>query len=167
MHVHFRQIYIEPGVSFPFSHHFQNRLAKTITSMIAPSAKYLEKYGGDFDLTFNVSAKTAIADNEIRGPAVFRKTKDVEYTVFLPYEVITRHVHAPKHALTFLVRAVCRVFDMLEIDNSKVIAAQDSIIDGICSDPTTLRGPSWDDAQNKAGGWSLFRAFFNKNCGVQ
>ena len=98
MKVHFRQIYIEPGVTFPFSCDLQRRLAREVSALVEPSAKFLKKYGDDFELTFNVSAKSGIDANEIRGPSVFRRAKDVEYTIFLPFDLITRDSDVPVSA---------------------------------------------------------------------
>ena len=160
MKVWFGQIYIEPGVSFPFSHHFQRRLSQEVTALVKPSANFLKNYGEDFELMFRISAKKALHDNEIRGPTVFRKTKDVEYTLFLPFTVIMRHADAPKVALTFLLKGVCDVFDLLEIDKTKLIEKQASLIDGICSDPTMLAEPSWDPDENKLPQRRVFTTFF-------
>ena len=162
MLVHFGQIYIEAGVSFPFSHHFQKRISKEVTALVEPSVTFIKKYGRDFELMFNVSAKQALLENEIRGPTVFKKTRDVEYTVFLPFEVIIRQPEVPKSALRFLLQGVCDVFDLLEIDKSKLLEKQDALIDDICSDPTMLEGPSWDEEENKSPVRILFKAFFNR-----
>jgi hypothetical protein len=126
MLVHFGQIYIEADARFPFSHHFQHRISEVVSKLVKPSATFTRKYGADFNLTFNVSAKRGLQDNEIRGPAVFKKTKDVENTIFLPFDVITRHSDAPRHALRFLLKGACDVFDMLEIDKAKVVKAQET-----------------------------------------
>src|SRR5262249_34269143 len=142
MNVHFGQIYGEPGVSFPFSHLFQRRLSREVTALVEPSSKFLKKYGSDFKLIFNVSAKQGLQDNEIRGPSVFRRTKDVEYTVFLAFDVIMRHADAPRHALRFLLKGVCDVFDRLEIDTTRLLDEQEALIEGICSDPTMLAEPA-------------------------
>jgi hypothetical protein len=136
MKVYFGQIYIEPGVKFPFSHHFQGRLSEEITALAEPSAEFIKKYGSDFDLIFNVSAKNTIQDNEIRGPTVFRKTKDVEYTVFLPFDVISRNPEVSKSALKYLLSGVCSVFKLLGIDTTQLVERQESMIENICSDPT-------------------------------
>src|SRR5438128_660345 len=104
MKVHFGQIYIEPGVEFPFSHLFQRYLAKEVTALVVPSGKFIEKYGSDFELMFRISAKNGIQDNEIRGPTVFRKAKDVEYTVFLPFDIISGTHDVPHSALRFLLK---------------------------------------------------------------
>jgi hypothetical protein len=167
MKVWFRQIYVEPGVNFPFSHLFQRRLSRDVTALVEPSAEFLRKYGSEFEMTFNVSAKQDLLDNEIRGPSVFKKTKDVEYTVFLPFDVIIRHADAPRHALRFLLKGVCNAFDRLEINKAKLLDTQDSLIEGICTDPTMLAVPSWDEEANRRRVRTLFEAFFEKNKGCE
>lgn len=163
MKVWFGQIYIESGVSFPFSHLFQRRLSQEITALVEPSTKFIKEYGEDFEVMFRISAKEALQHNEIRGPTVFKKTKDVEYTVFLPFTVIMRHIDAPKHALSYLLKGVSDVFDLLEIDKAKFIDKQQVIIDGICSDSTMLEEPSWNEMDNRSPVRLLFTAFFAAN----
>jgi hypothetical protein len=160
MNVWFGQVYIEPGVSFPFSHDFQRRLSKEVTALVQPSALFIETYGADFELMFNVSAKQRLKENEIRGPSVFKKTKNVEYTVFLPFEPIIQQSDPPKAALRFLLRGVCDVFDRLEIDKLRLIEKQESLMDDICSDLSMLEKPSWDEAENQTLVRTLFTASF-------
>ena len=160
MKVWFGQVYIEGGVDFPFSHLFQRHLSAEVTALVEPSAKFIEQYGVDFELMFNVSAKRRLPDNGIRGPTVFKKTKDVEYTVFLPFDVIIPHADAPRRALRFLLKGVGDVFDKLEIDKIRLLEQQDAIIEGICADATMLAAPHWSGAPNKT--WSLFKTFFDK-----
>ncbi len=103
MKVFFRQTYIETGATFPFSVHFQRRMTEVVTSLVVPSAKFLSKYGDDYDLIFNVSAKRGLQENEIRGPGIYRRTKDVEYSVFLPFDVIMASSDIYRTALEILV----------------------------------------------------------------
>ena len=163
MKVYFTQVYIEPGVTFPFSCEFQRRLAEEVSAVAEPSATFNNRYGNEFDLHFYISAKSALQVNEIRGPSVSRKNKDVEYTVFLPFDVISRRADAPQYALNCLLKGVCDVFDVLEIEKTKLLAKKDSIIDGICSDSTMRAEPFWDPVQNKTHIANVFRAFFEKN----
>lgn len=135
MNVYFGQLYIEPGASFPFSHSFQLYLAEVVTSLVTPSETFVQKYGADFDLMIRVSAKRRIQDNEIVGPTVFRKTKDVEYTVFLPFDVTSRDSNMSRSALLFLLQGTCSIFELLGIDPSQVLARQASMIETICEDP--------------------------------
>lgn len=158
----FGQVYIEPGVDFPFSHLFQQRLSREVTELVEPSAKFLKKCGSDFDVMFNVSAKQSLEDNEIKGPVVFRKYKNVEFTVFLPFDAIMRKADAPRVALEFLLKGVSQAFDKLEIDKTKFLERHDSIIAGICADPTMLEEPSWDEEENDTRVRKVFAKFFGK-----
>ena len=135
MKVYFSQIYIRPGVSFPFSHNFQKCMSKEVTAVTVPSAMFIEKYGRDFDLIFRMSAKNSIRDNEIRGPTVFKKEKQIEYSIFLPYDVIANQPNPERSALEFLLSGVRCVFDLLGIDATKLVERQRSIAEKICSDP--------------------------------
>src|SRR5947207_12558625 len=80
------QIYIEPGASYPFSHQFQTWLGEELTNRVQPSQQFLRAYPDGFDLIFRVSAKSKINKPEIKGPTVFKRGKDVEFTVFLPHD---------------------------------------------------------------------------------
>jgi hypothetical protein len=139
MKVYFTQVYIEPGVVFPFSHHFQGRLSDEITALVAPSAKFTQKYGDNWSLGFNISAKRTICDNEIRGPSVFKKDKDVEYTVFLPFDTIQREASVAQSAIKFLLQGICSVLGSLGIDATEIQARQSSLAESISSDPTMFR----------------------------
>lgn len=163
MKVWFMQVYTEPGVNFPFSHHFQGRMSREVTALVKPSGKFSEKYGEDFELMFRISAKESLQENLVTGPDVFRKTKDVEYLVFLPFGVIMRHADAPKVALQYLLKGVCDVFDRLEIDTTKLLEKRESLIAGICADPTMLEEPSFWEPDNRTRQRIVFTKFFHKS----
>jgi hypothetical protein len=135
MKIQLVQIYIEPGVAFSFSHHFQRRMGAEITSLVEPSSSFVKDYAHDYKLVFNMSAKNAIDDNEIRGPTVFRKTKDVEYSIFLPFDLITKATDVPRAALRYLLKGICAVLDSLNIDTAKIVKQQDALVEEICNDP--------------------------------
>src|SRR5262249_28304632 len=120
MKVAFSQVYIEPGANFPFSVHFQRLLTTEVTALVQPSANFLETYGEVSELIFRVSAKHRLEDNEIKGPTVFKKEKDVEFTVFLPFDVIMTHSDAPKQAVHFLLKGVCEALDILKIEKARL-----------------------------------------------
>ncbi len=136
MKVYFGQIYVEPGIVFPFSHLFQRRLSREVTSRVKPSMTFVEKYGIDWELMFRISAKTQIDEMEIRGPSVYKADKDVEYVLFLPFDVIARSECVPKSALRFLFNGFCDVLRQLDVDTADVEGASESIIGDICSDAT-------------------------------
>ena len=83
---------------------------------------------------FRVSAKRAICDNEIFGPSVFKKTKDIEFTVFLPFDVIQCEANTLYSAIGYLLQGVCSVFDSLGIDKSKLQTRKMTLVEAISSD---------------------------------
>src|ERR1700733_5134476 len=88
MNIWVSQIYVTPGVRFPFSWRMQVRLSDKLTSLVGPSPEFQARYGGGYEVGVNLSAKTGIDANVIAGPTVFKKTKSVEYTLFLPFDRI-------------------------------------------------------------------------------
>jgi hypothetical protein len=138
MKVHFGQIYVQPGITFPFSFLFQRRLSDEVSALLTPSAKFIQQYGADWKLMFRISAKRSIPDNEVRGPTVFKKDKDVEFTIFLPFDVIQTAASASRSAIEFLLRGVCSVLSSLGFDTAPMQARQSILAETLSSDPTML-----------------------------
>lgn len=135
MRIFFGQIYIQEGANFPFSCRFQQYLSGEVTCLVTASAKFCTKYGDDWKLVFNISAKHSLNKNEIRGPTVFKITHDVEYTIFLPYEVIMAETHPPTAALNWIFAGIYETLHRLEIDASQVHKQQERLVKYILSDP--------------------------------
>lgn len=141
MRISVGQIYVKPGVKFPFSHIMQRWLGEHLSSSACPRPEFLSKYGAEFDVVIRVSADTGIRENRLKGPTVFKKEKDVEYTIFLPFEAIKGAPDECRLALDFLLSGVEGVFGELGID-SDIAATRQSAIDRICSDATMFERPS-------------------------
>lgn len=141
MKVFLGQIYGEPGVSFPFSHHMQTWLGNQLSDLATPSSEFLKKYSADFDLMVRVSARTKSAEVEVKGPTVFKKTKDVEYTVFLPYEVIVAAEDGCRAAMDLLMNGIQEVFARAHIEAPEFEAKKASMVEGVCSDAAMLKQP--------------------------
>ncbi len=139
MKVYFSQIYIKPGVSFPFSHQFQVHLSNVITDLVVSSMSFVEKYGDDSNLIFRISAKTEIRDNELKGPTVFNKGKDIEYTVFLPFDVIHCASDANRSALHYLLNGVTSALESLDINAETLLKNRESLVERVLSDPIMLK----------------------------
>lgn len=134
MPIYFAQFYIEAGVSFPFSHLFQCRLSDEVTTLIAPSAFFAERYGDDWDLIIRISAKSAIQNTEVRGPTVFKRDKDVEYSIFLPFSTIQQTPDVLRAALRFLFDSFLPVLTSLGFSTDRLASRQFELIESICSD---------------------------------
>lgn len=135
------QIYIEVGINYPFSHIFQGWISEQLSSLVTSSQKFDEKYP-DFNLVFNLSAKAELTSPLIKGPTVFRKTKDVEYSIFLPYfEHDWSDPRTLRKPLRSFLDAAATLLQSLGADVSELQARSESLIDHILADPEMIRKP--------------------------
>ena len=141
MKVYVTQVYVEPGVNFPFSHIMQGWLADELTSLADPRDEFERKYGSDFNLGVYISAYPKTVENVIKGPTVFKKKRDVEYTVFLPYDAIIEAANGCRVALEFLMDGIRNVFEQTGIDPRKLDLRRSGVIEHICSDAKMLKKP--------------------------
>ncbi|HKD36361.1 MAG TPA: hypothetical protein VKB78_06155 [Pirellulales bacterium] len=135
------QVYITPGVVFPFTHYFQRRVNEALTSLVQPSAEFIAKYGADYTLIFYMSAKRQLAQTEIAGPGVFRKDRDVEYTLFLPFDEIVQDKDVQGATLKALFDAIRSVLNSLGFDTKRLSAHEAGLIDEIKSNPKMYDEP--------------------------
>ena len=134
------QVYIKLGINYPFSHVFQRRMHEILSGLVQPSEEFDRRYGNDFNVMFNLSAKRDISTPEIVGPAVYKKTKDVEYTIFLPHDGSDANELGDyaKPIRDFLV-SVSDALKRLELDATEVNKNTDAIIKEITLDPAMFK----------------------------
>jgi len=137
--VYFGQFYVQAGRNFPFSQMFQRFISEKVTALVTPSVKYIKGHGEDYSLMFRISAKWQLAITEIIGPKVYKKDKDVEYSIFLPYTPIMQTSDPNRNALVHLFEAVYEVLSGYEINLSRLKDEQNRIIDEIMSSPEMFR----------------------------
>lgn len=139
MKIFFGQIYVDPGVKFTFTHRFQKFIGGEISSIVKPSDKFINEYGEDFDLIFRVSAKRDITDVDIKGPTVFKKDKDVEFTIFLPFDSDQPSLRdGNRRPLELLLGAVVGVLNKLEIDTKFLQERMGVFMDAVMADPSMI-----------------------------
>jgi hypothetical protein len=141
MRVSIGQIYIVPGATFPFSHHMQLWLGEKLSSACNEPGEFQKRHGADFELMVRVSAKKGTSENEIKGPTVFRKTRDVEYTLFLPFDTIAGSAGGCFVAAEFLLDGLLSVFQRAGLGTSKLNEQKSSLVAHICSEPSMLSKP--------------------------
>ncbi len=130
------QIYVQPGVTFPFSHYFQKWLGQEMSKLVKPSDSFLKTYSDEYDLIIRLSAKSEIPRPEVVGPTVFKRDKDVEYTIFLPHSGKQFHLKADLgESLKLLMDSVATVLRVLRLDASQFEEKSPALIDQILSDP--------------------------------
>lgn len=57
MKIYFGQLYIQAGISFPFSSSFQRFLSEEVSKLVEMSPKFEQSYGIEYELMFRISAK--------------------------------------------------------------------------------------------------------------
>ncbi len=142
MNVDIGQLYIEPGVNFPFSHHMQVLVSEQLSEIAKPTLGFSRRYGESFDLIIRLSARKGTEENVIMGPTVFKKAKDVEYSLFLPYDAIMRAPDSRRAAVVFMLDGIQAVLQKAGVEAEGLPARREAIIERLCSDPMMIRG-SW------------------------
>jgi hypothetical protein len=130
------QVYVEPGVNFKFTTVFQRKMKLVLSSSLEPSALFIKKYS-NYSLHFWMSARIGIPEPEIKGPGIYRRTKDVEYSIFLPHSGVPqpfdRSLATP---LNQLFSSIANVLSTLQIDSRVLTAQVPALIDEVLSDST-------------------------------
>ncbi|MCY2962047.1 MAG: hypothetical protein NT069_00065 [Planctomycetota bacterium] len=136
MKVFVAQFYVEPGVEYLFSHHCQRLLSAEISKRVIPSDEFCGKYGEDYSVIFRMSAKSGIPESVVRGPNVFRRDKEVEFTIFLTFD--KNDSNGPtdyRKVLREFLRQVATVFDRLKIESHQLSEESVQIIEMVVNDP--------------------------------
>lgn len=141
MKVSIGQIYVKPGINFPFTHLMQLWLGEELSSIITSTPEFSKKFSPNYDLTIRISADDQIIENKIKGPTIYKKDKDVEYTVFLPYKIITVSPEGCRLAVEFLVDGIITVLHNAGLDTEVLNAKKEIIVIHICSEPSMLKKP--------------------------
>lgn len=105
-----------------------------------PSEEFNRRYGNDFRIIFTLSAKVAIFSPEIVGPLVYRKSKDVEYSIFIPHDgsdaaTLSDYTTPIRN---FIV-GVTNALERLELDTSELRNNMDSIVKEITTDASIFK----------------------------
>jgi len=140
MRVFVGQIYIQAGVNYPFSHEFQKWVGDELSNLVEPSDAFLEKYSEDFDLMFRLSAKTELNEIEIKGPTIFKKDKDIEFTIFLPYQRIPiEEKDSFKQPIKLFLEGVALALELVRIDSSMVRSDSSELAKKITSNSSMFK----------------------------
>ena len=134
MNIYISQIYIQPGVSYPFSYRFQKFMSEAVTERVSPSEKFVTRYGEDFDLIFRMSAKSEIAETEIKGPTVFKRDKDVEYSIFIPFRGNESDPKTLHDVVITLLNGIVSVLNGLGFDTTTLLDESEALANHIIED---------------------------------
>jgi hypothetical protein len=115
----------------------QRCLTEELSGAVEKTAFFAQRYESDFDLVFYLSAKRATTAPEIKGPSISKRYETVEYSIFLPFDVIS----SAAEALRYLLQGVREVFVELNIGTGRLDARADAIVERVCSQPEMFTEP--------------------------
>ncbi len=141
MKIYVGQIYVEAGANFPYSHIMQVWLGEELSTLVSSTGAFTKAFGDDYSLGIRISARTGLTESLIKGPTVFKKAKDVEYTLFLAFDVIVQGFDSLRMASEFIVDGICAVLACAKLDAANVIGMKKELIEKMCTDPKMLKGP--------------------------
>lgn len=141
MRVFVCQVYVEVGAVFPFTLAMQQWLGQELTAIARPRSRWLERYGADFDLNIRVSARRSLTSNDIRGPSVSRKGKDVAYSIFLPYTIISQADDGCAEATGWLLDGIGEVFRRADVEAVALKGERARLVDYVCTADGMLERP--------------------------
>lgn len=139
MKVAISQFYVQQGAEFPFSYKFQRFLSQMLSSKIntAPTPDpATERYS---TLIVRLSAKHGLLSNEILGPALYEKDKEIEFSLFLPYNAISKNPHPAREAIRCIVEGINLIYSKLGLDHARASIDVDVLMNSICSDRNMFR----------------------------
>lgn len=116
------QIYIQVGVTFPFSIPFQMWLGAALSERVDASEQFSRAYGADYTLGIRISAKAELDEPEIKGPTRFKRDKTVEFSIFLPHGARDYHdLSEASLIVERLLNSIVLVLNQLGLDSTNVV----------------------------------------------
>lgn len=127
----------EVNADYPFSHDVFMWLAKELCKRIRPSKHFTNKYGKDWMLTFDLSAKRQRKNPKVfEPPAVYRRDKNVYWRISVRF--IGNKSRDPNYyvlPIKQFIEGIIIALQSLEIDTSKLVRDLPSLAKGFTSNP--------------------------------
>ena len=142
MKVFIGQIYVEVGVSFPFSLAFQKWLGEEVTSRVEWSGDYARSFTEEYKIGFRISAKKNINTLEIKGPTIFKKDKSIEFTLFLPFKqeiADVGSIEACADAFAIVLEGISQCLLLLGLPTDKIQHAKPALLKFFKSDQRLIK----------------------------
>jgi hypothetical protein len=107
--------------------------------LVSSSNEFENRYGADWDIILRISAKCGLSENELRGPSEFKKDKHVEFTIFLPYDVIIAQKHWCSYAVEYLINGTCSALEKLSLSSRELKQQKNKIVETVCSTDSMIK----------------------------
>lgn len=134
------QFYIDPTAVYPLTSIFQQYVTERLNQLVSIPPAFISRFGEDWSFVFRMSAKAELIAPDIRGPAVYKRYKNVEYTIFLPFDQsvsLSRDVLS--NALRVLLSCIAKALDDCGMDTGKLRAESEAIVSHIMNSPKMIK----------------------------
>jgi hypothetical protein len=139
MNVVISQVYIDPDAIYPFNFRFQRFLSESISMLSKSTKRFEDVYGSEWRVIIRLSAKSGLPSAELQGPTLFKRKKDVEYTLFLPFPLLLSDGNTDiRRVVELIVDGVTEVLGRLGLDSTGVCEKKHLIVNRVVSDKTFL-----------------------------
>lgn len=139
MKIYVSQFYTHVNENYPFSWKLQKTLSEKLTSCVLSCNRFAARFGSGFNMMFRINARSGIVEPELFGPTVFKRDRDVEYTIFLPFDpelVLTKNVLSD--VIVTMLEAICGILDDLGVSVSLTSSDIRQLATTLAEDPQMI-----------------------------
>lgn len=130
MKINFSQLYAEVGVSFSPPIEVLRVLNKKVNSLNKEIPFFKKKFNDeDFTLGIVISATRKNDVFEVKGPTYFKKSKTVDFVLFIPYQDNITMAEEVPYILSHVGEGLAQIFEKYKADGSGIRESIQSVID--------------------------------------
>ncbi|SNB26256.1 hypothetical protein NO004_380008 [Flavobacterium psychrophilum] len=134
--------YNEVGYSFEFSHKVDNYIREQIKEFVFP--KYgLNKKDEDWYLRLIIATDSKTQKTEVRGPDVKKRTKRVEFGLWLPHDVINKSTYPLETYIDCFFEALEIVFSNYNVPKEEIETIKENCKKEILHNPEYVFVPEF------------------------
>lgn len=111
--------YNEVGYSFEFSHKVTNFIREKIKETIFIKYKF-DETNADWYLRLTIATDSKTELVQVRGPDILKRTKRINYGLWLPFEIIMSSNYPLETYINCLFEAIKIVFKNYEVPNDEI-----------------------------------------------
>lgn len=143
----FTQLYSEVGASFRrLDGPFLEAMMRNLDALNLIIEKFATSFKtNDFELTFILSAKTAIDSVKVMGPTWRHKAKDVEFVLSIPWRSTSNFVDEVQYVMPHIIEGISSVFTRYGVDASEVAPCLQQVLTEVLKNPKQFQYPNRPD----------------------
>ncbi|MEM9885748.1 MAG: hypothetical protein AAF849_07645 [Bacteroidota bacterium] len=118
MNITISSIFPEAGYNFNISYKIHEIIASEINEALTDLGTFDLTFGKDFDLGIIVSTKRKVNDLYVQGPAIFKREKIVDFTIWIPFREVKNSSSYTNSYIDYLIKGILELFERYDIDTT-------------------------------------------------